>query len=108
MTPIKDQGSCGSCWAFSATGALEGQQFAKTKKLISLSEQNLVDCSDFVGNMGCFGGLMDHAFQYVKVNEGINTESSYPYEGHDGWCRFKGSDIGATDSVNINCLRKKN
>jgi len=68
------------------------------QKLVSLSEQNLVDCSDFVGNMGCWGGLMDHAFQYIKVNEGINTEDSYPYEGSDNLCRFKEDNIGATDT----------
>ena len=83
VTPVKDQGQCGSCWSFSTTGALEGASFIKYGKLISLSEQNFVDCDTLAnggsGDLGCNGGLYDNAFEWAKHNGGVCTESDYPY-----------------------------
>ncbi|XP_031425836.2 cathepsin K-like [Clupea harengus] len=87
VTSVKNQGSCGSCWAFSAVGALEGQLMKKGKELVDLSTQNLVDC--VVKNSGCHGGFMTYAFGYVSSTGGIASEKAYPYTGMHGKCVYK-------------------
>lgn len=78
VTGVKDQGQCGSCWAFSSTGALEGAHFVKTGTLVSLSEQQLVDCARTEDMQGCDGGDMYAAFVWAEKN-GMDTEADYPY-----------------------------
>jgi len=88
VTPVKNQGQCGSCWAFSTTGAVEGAEYLATGKLTSYSEQQLVDCSK--QNNGCNGGLMDYAFKYIETAP-LETEADYPYTGQDGTCEYESS-----------------
>ena len=86
VTPVKDQGQCGSCWAFSSTGSLEGAHFVASGELLSFSEQQLVDCATIrYGNMGCNGGLQDNAYKYFeKTGADAMLESAYPYTSGGG------------------------
>ncbi|KAF8769219.1 hypothetical protein HU200_006723 [Digitaria exilis] len=86
IAPIKNQGQCGSCWAFSAVSTVESINQLVTGELITLSEQELVECSTNGGNSGCNGGLMDSAFAFIIQNGGIDTEADYPYKAVDGQC----------------------
>uniref|UniRef100_A0A3Q1FBS4 Cathepsin L1-like n=2 Tax=Acanthochromis polyacanthus TaxID=80966 RepID=A0A3Q1FBS4_9TELE len=105
VSPVRDQGLCGSCWAFSSLGALEGQMKKQTGSLVPLSPQNLVDCSTGDGNLGCRGGYISKAFRYIIRNGGVDSESFYPYEHQNGKCRYSVSGKAASCS-NFHVLPK--
>ncbi|CAD7088717.1 unnamed protein product [Hermetia illucens] len=101
VTPVKFQGlTCNSCWSFAVTGSIEGHIFRKTNKLISLSEQNLIDCSAKNGNTGCGGGYHDYAYEYIIANQGISKTEPYPYlEKQQEKCHYQEADRGAEISA---------
>lgn len=88
VSEVKNQGKCGACWAFSATSQLESKFLMQSNIKLSLSEQQLIDCSSNYGSIGCAGGMMDSAFRYV-INNGITTNSFYPYQATTNSCSFQ-------------------
>jgi len=110
VRPIKNQGQCGSCWAFAAVSALEGLAHTKTGSLPDLSEQELVDCTRNMGNFGCSGGWSQNAFQYA-ANHGLAIQTSYPYTARDGTCKsvspaFKTKGYSNVASKNVAALKQ--
>jgi len=106
VTGVKNQGRCGSCYSFSATGALEGQWFKKKGKLLSMSEQQLVDCSGRFGNHGCRGGWYHACWNYIKSAGGIEGENDYRYTARQGWsCRADRSKFIATAAGSVGVTR---
>lgn len=100
ITNVKNQGQCGSCWSFSATGAIEAVHALSTGILLNISEQELIDCSDTYGNQGCNGGSMDNAFKYV-IDNGLCSENKYPYMGESGECQTCKSVVNISDYKDV-------
>jgi len=96
VTKVKNQGRCGSCYSFAATGALEGAWKKAKGRLPNLSEQQIVDCSGRYHNMGCRGGRFQNAWLYLRDAGGDETEEAYPYRARQGYCRFSRSKVAAT------------
>jgi len=98
VTPVYDQGTCGSCWAFSTTENIESQWALAGHNLTSLAMQQLVSCTLGINSLGCNGGNPPFAYRYVMYVGGLEAYSDYPYTGHDGVCHFNRTDIAATIS----------
>ena len=106
VTPVKNQGKCGSCWTFSTTGAMESHWcLYHNKTVVSLAEQQLVDCAQDFDNHGCNGGLPSHAFEYINHVGGIEGEQTYPYKAQDGVCNFEKSRTIADTQGSVNITR---
>jgi C1A family cysteine protease len=105
VSPVKDQGNCGSCWAFSAVAYLESQALIKKQSNATFSEQQLVDC-DHLGDQGCNGGLMQTALQYFQQN-GVESDKAYPYTARGGQCKYNKGSVVANVS-NIKCYEGVN
>ena len=94
VSEVKNQAQCGSCWSFATTGSIEAHYSVYKGEKVSLSEQELVDCSYMYGNLGCSGGMVDRAYRYAK-RFGLSSEKSYAYQASNHLCKFKTMSSGA-------------